>query len=465
MKMKILNFQQRLLAGVVMLIITTTVTLGFVGSHLAASFLRQRFEDRMSFLAKYLALNAELGILIDDEAMLRRLAKNLLSEKDVVTVIITDPAGRELVKTRKEATDSSSKRIVSATVRLTNQGENLAFLKNQASDQSIGKVTLIYSVAGIKQLQTRLRNRYVLAAFGLGLLGLIGFFLFSRSLLAPLSALVKASRQVAAGDLDTRIKGGALPETKELAEAFNSMLESLAESRRNLEKTYQEMIEQRSLAKVGRFALTVAHEVKNPLGIIKGALDILKKPEIDQNLRATMIQYVEDEVRRLNKLIQDFLDFSRPGKLIFKGTDVGALLRELVERVSIEWTDKGMKFNTKLPHTSCIVLADADMLSRALLNIIKNACEACGEEGSILIKAWRQGPSLIITISDTGPGIDQEARGKLFDPFFTTKAKGTGLGLAFARQVIEAHGGQIDLLEDSKEGTTFKIVLPESNPG
>ncbi len=463
--MKILNFQQRLLAGVIMLIITTTITLGFVGSHLAASFLRQRFEDRMSFLAKYLALNAELGILIDDRAMLKRLAQNLLSEKDVVTVIITGPNGRELVKAGKEAIDSSSRGIVSTAVRLTNQGENLAFLKNSTYNRLIGKVTLIYSVAGIKQLQTRLRNRYILAALGLGLLGLIGFFLFSRSLLAPLSTLVKASRQVAAGDLSTRIKGGALPETQELAEAFNSMLESLAESRRNLEETYQEMIEQRSLAKVGRFALTVAHEVKNPLGIIKGALDILKKPEIDQELRSTMIQYVEDEIRRLNKLIQDFLDFSRPRKLTFQDTDMGALLSELVERMRLEWDSKGMKLNTQLPDAPCVVQADADMLSRAILNIIKNACEACGEEGNVLIKAWHQNPNLVITISDTGTGIDRKARERLFDPFFTTKAKGTGLGLAFARQVIEAHGGRIDLLEESKDGTTFKIVLPGSSSG
>ena len=455
--MRALTFQKRLLLGVLLLLAMTTITLGMVGTHLGETFLRIRFEDRMAFLARYLALNSELGVLIGDQKMLERLANNLLSEKDVVQVLIEDENGEILVKVESGVYNDSKEAV--AQIRLRQQEENEAFWGSSAQDQVLGKVYVVYTASGIDELLDKLRTRYAVAVIGLAAVGLLAFFFFSRSLVAPLKELVKASRIVARGDLNARVKPGSLPETNELAEAFNHMLASLDESRKSLEQTYQEMIQQKALAEVGHFALTVAHEVKNPLGIIKGALDILKKEDIDHGVKSTMIEYVDDEIRRLNRLIQDFLDFSRPRKPVFEKVELNSLMKDLLQRLRLEWEEKGVVIDMDISEEKCLSQADPDMLSQALLNVIKNACEACDGDGRVSVKSSISHYNWIVQIADTGEGMDKETRKKALEPFYTTKAQGTGLGLAYAARVIEIHGGEISFRENHPKGTIFEIRL------
>lgn len=455
--MRALTFQKRLLLGVLLLLAMTTITLGMVGTHLGETFLRIRFEDRMAFLARYLALNSELGVLIGDQKMLERLANNLLSEKDVVQVLIEDEDGEILVKVESGVHNDSKEAV--AQIRLRQQEENEAFWGSSAQDQVLGNVHVIYTASGIDELLDKLRTRYAVAVIGLAAVGLLAFFFFSRSLVAPLKELVKASRIVARGDLNARVKPGSLPETNELAEAFNHMLASLDESRKSLEQTYQEMIQQKALAEVGHFALTVAHEVKNPLGIIKGALDILKKEDIDYGVKSTMIEYVDDEIRRLNRLIQDFLDFSRPRKPVFEKVDLNCLMKDLLQRLRLEWEEKGVVIDMHISEEKCLSQADPDMLSQALLNVIKNACEACDGDGRVSVKSRISHYNWITQIADTGKGMDKETQKKALEPFYTTKAQGTGLGLAYAARVIEIHGGEISFRENHPKGTIFEIRL------
>jgi len=287
----------------------------------------------------------------------------------------------------------------------------------------------------------------------------LAFFFFSRSLVAPLKELVKASRIVAKGDLNARIEPGSLPETNELAEAFNHMLVSLAESRKSLEETYQEMIQQKALAEVGRFALTVAHEVKNPLGIIKGALDIFRKQDVDNEIKSTMIEYVDEEIKRLNRLIQDFLDFSRPRKPIFEKVELNVLMKDLIQRLRLEWEEKGIIIDADISEEKCPSRADPDMLSQALFNVIKNACEASDTYGHVLVKSNLSHGNWIAQITDTGKGMDQKTQKRALEPFYTTKAQGTGLGLAYVARVIEIHGGEMSFTENHPKGTIFEIRL------
>jgi signal transduction histidine kinase len=411
----------------------------------------------MAFLARYLALNSELGVLIGDQKMLERLANNLLSEKDVVQVLVEDAKGEILVKV-ESGLHSHSKEAV-AQIQLSQQEENQAFWGSSVQNQILGKVHVVYTTSGIDELLAKLRTRYAVAILGLAAVGLLAFFFFSRSLVAPLKELVKASRIVAKGDLNARIEPGSLPETNELAEAFNHMLVSLAESRKSLEETYQEMIQQKALAEVGRFALTVAHEVKNPLGIIKGALDIFRKQDVDNEIKSTMIEYVDEEIKRLNRLIQDFLDFSRPRKPIFEKVELNVLMKDLIQRLRLEWEEKGIIIDADISEEKCPSRADPDMLSQALFNVIKNACEASDTYGHVLVKSNLSHGNWIAQITDTGKGMDQETQKRALEPFYTTKAQGTGLGLAYVARVIEIHGGEMSFTENHPKGTIFEIRL------
>ena len=457
-----LTFQQRLILGIALLMAVTTLTLGIAGNELAKNFLLIRFDDRMDFLAKYLAANSELGILLGDRPMLKRLASNLLAEKDVVEVRISDDKGNELAKVRDNA-NASSIRKTSAPVVLTTASENLVFGQGEKKNKIIGKVEISYVTTSIDELTSRLRTRYLLLTLLIFFAGILFFLLFTRSLMAPLANLVEAAQKVAEGNLEVKLEKGSLPETRKLATSFNTMTQALKESRRNLEETYQKLIQEQALAEVGHFAVTVAHEVKNPLGIIKGALDILRKEGIDEQVRATMISYVEDEIRRLDMLIRDFLDFSRPRSLSFKKTNLTSFLRNLVERMNLEWEPKRVVIDFKTSVQEATIQADKDALSRAMVNIIKNACEASPEGSGVTVGLFDEGSFFKVVVSDLGDGIPDEKKGEIFEPFFTGKSKGTGLGLTLTKKLIEAHMGQIEVKDNEPTGTRIEIIFWKMN--
>ncbi len=457
-----LTFQQRLVLGIALLMAVTTLTLGIAGNELAKNFLLIRFDDRMDFLAKYLAANSELGILLGDRPMLKRLASNLLAEKDVVEVRISDDKGNELAKVSDNA-NSSSIRKTSAPVVLTTASENLVFGQGEKKNKIIGKVEISYVTTSIDELTSRLRTRYLLLTLLIFFAGILFFLLFTRSLMAPLANLVEAAQKVAEGNLEVKLEKGSLPETRKLATSFNTMTQALKESRRNLEETYQKLIQEQALAEVGHFAVTVAHEVKNPLGIIKGALDILRKEGIDEQVKVTMISYVEDETRRLDMLIRDFLDFSRPRSLSFKKTNLTSFLRNLVERMNLEWEPKRVVIDFKTSVQEATIQADKDALSRAMVNIIKNACEASPEGSGVTVGLFDEGSFFKVVVSDLGDGIPDEKKGKIFEPFFTGKSKGTGLGLTLTKKLIEAHMGQIEVKDNEPTGTRIEIIFWKMN--
>ena len=462
--MMALSFQKRLLLAVILLLVATTLILSLVSTYFASEFLMTRFKDRMEFLAKYLASNAELGLLIRDDKMLGSLASNLLKEPDVLAVQINDASGVTIIKQTKGQLSSANRvEKVTTPIFLTRSEEELVFLGREKDNEPLGHVTLVYSTSGITSLMKRLQLIFLATALAITLLGTIIFTFFSRSLAAPLKSLAKASRTVATHgdiDVDVEINGGTLPETRELAEAFTHMLKALAAHQAKLEDAYHEMMEQKSLAEIGHFAFSVAHEIKNPLGIIQGALDILKKPEADEKIKTTMISYVEDEIRRLNRIIQDFLAFSRPQRLNFNQVELNQLIKDLVNKMTLEWKEKGIEILAQAEDKEAFTRADSDMLTQALLNIIKNACEATTPPGKVIAKTVVKDGWWTLQVIDEGQGIAPEDQDRIFEPFFTKKSAGTGLGLAFAKKIVSAHGGQIFIKSNIPKGTVVTVEIP-----
>jgi signal transduction histidine kinase len=219
------------------------------------------------------------------------------------------------------------------------------------------------------------------------------------------------------------------------------------------------MVRQKALAEVGKFSLMVAHEVKNPLSIIKSSLEVLKT---DQGIAPddSMVLYIEDEIRRLNKLIEDFLIFARPSEVKPRSVDLNELSREVAARGEYLAQEGMMKIVQDIPDHECTAKADPELLTGALWNIVKNACEAINAAGSVWVRVRHTADSWTMEVEDDGEGISEEDMDKIFEPFFTTKTKGTGLGLAFASQVIGAHGGDIQAERGDMGGALFRIRIP-----
>ncbi|MBI5557262.1 MAG: HAMP domain-containing protein [Deltaproteobacteria bacterium] len=463
--MKHIGIHVWLILAAVILMSASTVAF-FAGTNLLSTFVHKRFEERTAFLAKYLALNSELGILIGDRLMLKGLAENLLTQEDVIKVVITSKAGEELANvtldTHNEKGRADRLRQVAAPVMIKgNKDESHPFFlrKSTPEEDTIGEVKIYYTVDGINNLLAVIKERFYLLSAGLVTISLFLFLLLSRFLVNPVRQLVSAAREVARGNLDLRVRPGNLPETRELAEAFNAMLDSLQKSNSALEKASQEMVRQKTLAEMGKFSLMIAHEVKNPLGIIKSSLDLLKQ-DMDLSSENIMVSYMEDEIQRLNRLIEDFLEFARPASPNCRETDMNMLIRECVTRFELQLKGVPASFQLTLPDDSCYLNIDPDLMTRVLSNIIKNALEITRGKGTINIVAETCDNAWRCRISDQGPGISPADLDKIFEPFHTTRAKGTGLGLAFASQVVGGHNGLITAGNLNSGGACFTITLP-----
>ncbi len=450
--MKRIGLHGRLIAIIVSAVLLTTVAVAMVTLEHFSSFMRGRFRERMLILARYLALNSELGIIIDDREMLKKFARNLLSEKDVLRVEIRDAKGNVLVS-EGAAPGGPHGKVVQPVVS-TSSEESVVFGGRQR--KMLGYVVLYYSTKGISDLIRSLMFRYLLVIVSLSLgIGLFSYFVMARSLAVPIRDLLNAVRKVSSGDLSVKVKGKGLPETEELASSFNDMLASLERSRRALKESYEKLAEQKSLADLGKFSLLVAHEVKNPLGIIKGSLEILKKEDVPWETKKTMISYMEEELSRLDALIKDFLAFSKPQRLTFSIYDIKDSVKDIVRRLSLEFPETGIR--TEFLGREFLINGDKDALERALLNVIKNACEVATE---VSVEVREEEDRIIIDVRDNGPGVPEEIKEKIFEPFFTTKSKGTGLGLTLSLHIVRAHRGSIELIGEGK-GAHFRISLPK----
>lgn len=234
---------------------------------------------------------------------------------------------------------------------------------------------------------------------------------------------------------------------------FTGILHDLS-SRVQLE---QQLSEQKALAKLGEMAAVVAHEVRNPIAGIRGALQVItSRMPADQRDRAILLDIIT-RLDALDRIVQDMLMFSRPRALRHGPIAVRALLSETA---SILGQDPQMSALEIAVSGSAAITGDREMLQVVFQNILMNAAQAMEGRGRIDVAITERDGRCHIDIVDRGPGMSEEVREKVFDAFFTTKHRGTGLGLPIARRVVEAHGGSIHIAVPPGCGTTVSVVLP-----
>lgn len=217
------------------------------------------------------------------------------------------------------------------------------------------------------------------------------------------------------------------------------------------------------LSALGELAAVLAHEIRNPLGSIRGTAEILKDDYHPGDKKFEFLEILLKESDRLNRVVDDFLRLSRPQPLSFGPCNIGEELRSIVMLVAAEAGDRGLRLELDMDD-SVEIRCDRDKLHQAFLNIILNGLQSTPDGGSLSIEAgWHThdgSPEVRIGFRDTGTGISEEDRKRIFEPFFTTKQEGTGLGLAIAKKIIEVHGGRIEVSTVPQHGTTFTIFLP-----
>ncbi len=214
------------------------------------------------------------------------------------------------------------------------------------------------------------------------------------------------------------------------------------------------------LAAVGRLAAGIAHELRNPLGAVSGAIEMVAASEALSAPDKELLALATKETTRLNTLIEDFLEFARPRAPERVSSDLRILVQETVAMIARDTKLSGR--DIAINGEAARLQLDPNQFKQVFWNLLKNACEATTAGQSVQVSI-SNGDAVRIAIADSGKGLSADEAARLFEPFFTTKSKGTGLGLAVVRQIVEAHGGQVSARAGKEHGMVFEIVLPKDD--
>lgn len=285
----------------------------------------------------------------------------------------------------------------------------------------------------------------------------------SRRIASPVRALATGADRVAGGDLEAAVAVPDLRELADLARAFNSMTTELRDTRSRL-------LQAERVAAWREMARRLAHELKNPLFPIQVSIETLRRAleaggdgQAFARLFRESSDTILEELASLRRIIDEFSAFARMPRPRLTPTDVNAVVRQVVSLY--EARSAPVVIETALAEDLPLVPGDAELLGRALGNLVANALDAINGPGTLRLSTQVVAGGVRIDVSDTGPGLSGEQRDRLFTPYFTTKKGGTGLGLAIVQGIVSDHGGRIEVESEPGRGTTFTLRLPlEANP-
>ena len=238
--------------------------------------------------------------------------------------------------------------------------------------------------------------------------------------------------------------------------------EHLAQANRELREAQAEVQRSERLAALGQLSAGLAHEIRNPLGVISASAEILEKNVADENKVAREVSgFIRSEVHRTNELVTRFLNFTRPSPLQKEPANLNDVVRgavsQLMEKV------KGRKEDIQIRqdlHDVPRFSFDATLVESVVLNLLLNGYEAMSSGGTLVVRTRRNGSMAQIEVADSGIGIKKDQLENIFNPFFTTKPDGVGLGLAMVSKFVDSHGGKITVNSRAGEGATFRVSLP-----
>jgi two-component system, NtrC family, sensor histidine kinase HydH len=242
---------------------------------------------------------------------------------------------------------------------------------------------------------------------------------------------------------------------RERAERINAELQT---AYAELRETVGQLLQAERLSSLAEIASGVVHEVRNPLGAIKGAVEILEDELKPDSPRREFARIAKTEVERIDKLVQEFFRFARPPKLAKALVNVNELVQSVGKLYGQQAAAQNVTVEEYLASGLPPVDLDAEQIKQVLLNLAINALQMMPGGGIIVFRTFQDETTVTVEVEDTGGGIPANALGRIFDPFFTTKDKGAGLGLSVAHKIVALHGGKL-LAENTPRGAVFKLVL------
>jgi two-component system, NtrC family, sensor histidine kinase HydH len=264
-------------------------------------------------------------------------------------------------------------------------------------------------------------------------------------------------------------------ENRRQVQRLQDLSEKLEETNRQLRRAQADARRAERLAALGQLSAGLAHEIRNPLGVIKGSADMLnRKVATSEPLVAELAGYISSEVNRLNALVVRFLDFARPSKLELRPERITEIVDRGLEAATASVPNTDVKIERQYAPNLPAIPADPQLCEQVFVNLITNALQAMQTEEASAEKTLRLSiapenstgePGVGVIVEDTGPGVPPELREQIFNPFFTSKKDGVGLGLSIVAKIMDDHRGTIRLEDNTPRGARFHLFFPQSVSG
>ncbi len=252
---------------------------------------------------------------------------------------------------------------------------------------------------------------------------------------------------------------------RRLANQHREAAESLEWANRELRESGEQLRRAERLSALGEIAAGLAHEIRNPLAGVKGAIEIVSARATAGTPEAEFSRIATQELKRIEGLVQEFLDYARPKPPRLRPAALPDVVRRVVSLLGPQAEQAGVALTAEGDDASPGLRIDPEQIEQVLVNVVLNAVQASPRDGHVRLRHQTRNGRYLIEVTDQGLGVPPEAKARIFEPFFTTKERGTGLGLAISQRIIAAHQGEIQLTPREGGGTIVEILLPLSPTG
>jgi len=328
------------------------------------------------------------------------------------------------------------------------------------------EVNIDYTPAAILLRKSQLQG-IIIGLAAMGILAFIIIRLFDRLINNPISKLKDRMKEVQEGNLDFPFASFKSDEIGSVTKSFYEMTKKLKEANIKVEELFnKQIVKAGHLASIGELAAGLAHEIKNPIAGMKGALEIINQRTDEADPKKEIFTEMLLQIEKIDHVIQDLLIYAKPKEMKISPVDPNDCIQNAIKLAKPHINNKDIRFHLRSLENERLASIDCNKIQQVLLNLMLNSISSIEKNGKISVEIQEKNKNeLEITLSDNGKGIKKEHQSQVFHPFFTTKKRGTGLGLSICKNIVEAHNGTIEVKSVENEGTTFTIRLPVLNQG